>query len=196
MTDVDTIKRAIANDGFAIIENIYTTNEIDTILLAITQAGIINPAYGKTPGLFAIRRFLKEVPEAVHAIFTSKLQAVITGLFGEAYFVVKSIYFDKPAETNWFVAWHQDLTISVDKKIEAEGFGPWTVKHNQFGVQPPAGILQDNFTIRIHLDDTDEYNGALKVIPASHLKGIYRHQAEGNDVETVKICRIKRAASC
>jgi ectoine hydroxylase-related dioxygenase (phytanoyl-CoA dioxygenase family) len=32
--------------------------------------------------------------------------------------------------------------------------------------------LENNFTIRIHLDDTDKDNGALKVIPASHLAGI------------------------
>jgi hypothetical protein len=38
------------------------------------------------------------------------------------------------------VAYHQDLTVSVDKKVEIEGFGPWTVKQNQFAVQPPLPI--------------------------------------------------------
>jgi ectoine hydroxylase-related dioxygenase (phytanoyl-CoA dioxygenase family) len=58
--------------------------------------------------------------------------------------------------------------------MEIEGYSSWTVKQHQFAVQPPLELLEDNFTIRIHLDDTDEHNGALKVIPASHLKGIYR----------------------
>jgi ectoine hydroxylase-related dioxygenase (phytanoyl-CoA dioxygenase family) len=31
-------------------------------------------------------------------------------------------------------------------------------------------FLKDTVTIRIHLDDTDETNGALKVIPGSHNK--------------------------
>jgi ectoine hydroxylase-related dioxygenase (phytanoyl-CoA dioxygenase family) len=88
--------------------------------------------------------------------------------------VVKSIYFDKPEKSNWFVAWHQDLTISVNKKAELPGYGPWTIKPDQFAVQPPVAILEDNFTIRIHLDDTDNNNGALKVLPGSHLKKIYR----------------------
>ena len=107
-------------------------------------------------------------------IFNEKLKRIIKDLFGDAYFVVKSIYFDKPEKSNWFVAWHQDLTISVNKRAEIPGYGPWTVKLNQFAVQPPIDILQNNFTIRIHLDDTDEGNGALKVVPGSHLKNICR----------------------
>jgi hypothetical protein len=82
--------------------------------------------------------------------------------------VVKSICFDKPEKSNWFVAYYQDLTMSVNQKQDLPGFGPWTVKHNQYAVQPPINILQDNFTIRLHLDNTDEGNGALKVIPGSY----------------------------
>lgn len=84
---------------------------------------------------------------------------------------MKSIYFDKAAKSNWFVAWHQDLTISVDKRVGIAGFGPWTIKKNQFAVQPPIGLLKDNFTIRIHLDNTTSQNGALRVIPESQKKG-------------------------
>jgi len=41
---------------------------------------------------------------------------------------MKSIYFDKPPASNWFVSWHQDLTISVDTKADIDGFTHWTVK--------------------------------------------------------------------
>ncbi len=86
--------------------------------------------------------------------------------------MVKSIYFDKPETSNWYVAYHQDLTISVDRKTPLENFGPWTVKHEQFADQPPLDILEHIFTVRIHLDDTDGDNCALKVVPGSHLKKI------------------------
>ncbi|MBB5394836.1 hypothetical protein [Mucilaginibacter sp. AK015] len=100
------------------------------------------------------------MPAVGTIIFNEKLKAIIGELFGTHYLAVKSIYFDKPERSNWFVAWHQDLTISVDKKAGLPGYGPWTVKQNQFAVQPPLNILENNFTIRIHLDDTDEGNGA------------------------------------
>lgn len=35
---------------------------------------------------------------------------------------------------------------------------------------PPDEYLKSTITVRIHLDDTDETNGALKVIPGSHNK--------------------------
>lgn len=87
-------------------------------------------------------------------------------------------------------AYHQDLTISVDKKAELPNFGPWTTKQNQFAVQPPLHILENVFTIRIHLDDTDENNGALKVVPKSHAKGIYRPETIDWTVETETICNV------
>lgn len=88
------------------------------------------------------------------------------------------------------MAYHQDLTISVDKKADLPGFGPWTVKQNQFAVQPPLSILENNFTIRIHLDEANEHNGALKVVPGFHLKGIYRPENIDWTVEKEETCQV------
>jgi ectoine hydroxylase-related dioxygenase (phytanoyl-CoA dioxygenase family) len=120
------------------------------------------------------------------------LKQIITNLFGNEYFVVKSIYFDKPEKSNWFVACHQDLTISVNKKTEIPGYGPWTVKQNQFAVQPPTEVLQQSFTIRIHLDDTDFTNGALKVISGSHNKGVYRAETINWETEKEDVCDVPK----
>lgn len=119
------------------------------------------------------------------------MKALLAEMFGKAYFVVKSIYFDKPENSNWFVAYHQDLTISVESKLNIDGFGPWTVKQNQYAVQPPLSILENNFTIRIHLDDTDSENGALKVISGSHKKGVVRSNLNG---EGEVFCSVKKGA--
>lgn len=97
-------------------------------------------------------------------------------MFGEKYFNIKAIYFDKPPQSNWIVAWHQDLTISVSDKIEHEGFANWSIKQGLPTVQPPREILENIYTIRIHLDDCDETNGALRVIPESHQKGVIAMQ--------------------
>lgn len=186
------MKENILNQGFAIIDNVFTDEEVDDLLLAISQTDTSKPIFRKTNDLFAIRQFLKEIPALVTKIFTTKLNNHISDLFGDGYFVVKSIYFDKSENSNWFVSYHQDLTISVDKKLDLDGFGPWTIKQNQFAVQPPLNILQDNFTIRIHLDNTNEKNGALKVIPSSHLKGIYRPETIDWTIEKETICHVNK----
>jgi ectoine hydroxylase-related dioxygenase (phytanoyl-CoA dioxygenase family) len=178
----------LKENGFTIIENIYSEREIEEILLTIDQAEKTRETFRKSADLFAIRQFLKEIPETVNLIFSDGLKKVIRQLFGDNYFVVKSIYFDKPETSNWYVSYHQDLTISVDKKVEIENFGPWTTKQNQFAVQPPIDILENIFTVRIHLDDTDENNGALRVIPKSHLKKIYRPETIDWKKETETTC--------
>ncbi len=192
MYNYQNIAENIANYGFATVEAVYSNAEIDSLLQVLAQIDSNKATFRKTTDLFAIRQFFKEVPNTVPLIFTPTLATIISEVFGNDFFVVKSIYFDKPSASNWFVAYHQDLTISVDKKLDLLGFGPWTTKQNQFAVQPPLTILQDNFTIRIHLDDTDANNGALKVINQSHLKGIYRPETIDWEKETETICPLKK----
>jgi ectoine hydroxylase-related dioxygenase (phytanoyl-CoA dioxygenase family) len=181
----------IAHDGFTVIEDIYTGAEVNAIINIIESADRSGPLFRQTDDVFAIRQFLKAVPDVSSLLLNDNLKSVISNVFGDDYFIVKSIYFDKPESSNWFVAWHQDLTISVDQKIDMAGYGPWTIKQNQFSVQPPLHILQDNFTIRIHLDDTDEGNGALKVLCGSHLKEIYRSENVDWQQETEVSCNVK-----
>ncbi len=167
-------KTQFTTHGHTTINNIYTPAEVANLAKIISNANEANPNFRSNNGLFAIRQFLKEVPETLPHIFNQNLKDIIANTFGNDYFITKSIYFDKPPASNWFVAWHQDITISVKEKILTQGFGPWTVKEGQFAVQPPLHILQHNFTIRIHLDDTNEHNGALRVIDGSHKDGIQR----------------------
>lgn len=148
--------------------------------------------FRKSADLFAIRQFLKELPEVMNLVFNIRLREFISTMFGPDYFVVKSIYFDKPEGSNWYVAYHQDLTISVDKRLDIPGFGPWTVKQNQFAVQPPLDVLENNFTIRIHLDDTDADNGALRVVNGSHRKGIYRPENIDWSKEQESVCNVPK----
>ncbi len=187
--------KEINSEGFAIIEAIYSDSEVEKIISEIekvTQATTRNATFRKSDDLFAIRQFHKEIPTTLPYIFNENLIEIIKTNFGQNYFITKSIYFDKPEKSNWFVSYHQDLTISVDKKIEVEHFENWTVKQNQFAVQPPKEILENNFTIRIHLDKTTKDNGALKVLNTSHKKGISRVENIDLNEEIETICEVQK----
>ncbi|CAD0220837.1 phytanoyl-CoA dioxygenase family protein [Chryseobacterium sp. D764] len=185
-------KSHILEYGFAVINNVFSQKELEEINHVLQHIDTSKENFRKSEDLFAIRQFLKEVPEIKDLIFNENIQKVVKEIFGEKYFVVKSIYFDKPETSNWYVAYHQDLTISVDKKLDLPDFGPWTTKKNQFAVQPPLNILENIYTVRIHLDDTDENNGALKVVPKSHAKGIYRPETIDWTIETEEICNVEK----
>ena len=185
----------INSEGFAIIDNVYSENEIEKIISEIekvTANETENSTFRKSQDLFAIRQFYKEIPETLNLIFNQNLREIIKLNFGENYFITKSIYFDKPEKSNWFVAYHQDLTISVNKKVEIQNFENWTTKQNQFAVQPPKEILEQNFTIRIHIDKTTKENGALKVLNKSHRKGIIRTENIELENETETICEVEK----
>lgn len=156
MNELETNRQQLESNGFSVIENVFTEEQIKILSDKIDAADSSKATFRRTANLFAIRQFLKEVPAAIPLIFTDKLKNIIHHLFGKNYFVVKSIYFDKPPGSNWFVAYHQDLTISVTAKTNIGGYGPWSVKQDQYSVQPPLQILHNAFTIRIHLDNTDE----------------------------------------
>lgn len=187
--------KEICSEGFIIINDIYTEDEIKKLISLIedkTKNDSENATFRKSQDLFAIRQFHKEIPEILDFVFNKNLKEIIESNFGKGYFITKSIYFDKPEKSNWFVAYHQDLTISVDKKIEVENFENWTLKQNQFAVQPPKEILEDNFTIRIHIDKTTKDNGALKVINNSHSKGILRIENLNFETEKETICEVEK----
>lgn len=185
-------KIELEENGFTTIDDIYSESKVEQIQWTIDQADTDKETFRQSTELFAIRQFLKEIPEVKKLLFNENLQNLILQIFGDDYFLVKSIYFDKPETSNWYVPYHQDLTISVDRKIELENFGPWTTKHQQFAVQPPMDILENMFTIRIHLDDTDEDNGALKVISKSHTKKLYRPETIDWKTETETSCKVRK----
>jgi hypothetical protein len=84
---------------------------------------------------------------------------------------VRAILFDKTAETNWSLAWHQDRVVAVRERIEVEGFGPWTRKHGALHVAPPADIQARMTTLRLHLDPVPSTNAPLFIAPGSHRLG-------------------------
>lgn len=92
-------------------------------------------------------------------------------LLGPAARPVRAILFDKNAATNWALGWHQDRTIAVAERVEAPGFGPWSIKAGMIHVEPPFSLIEAMITIRVHLDPVDTDNAPLLVAPGSHRLG-------------------------
>jgi ectoine hydroxylase-related dioxygenase (phytanoyl-CoA dioxygenase family) len=182
----------LLRNGFSIIPEVFSETEISKIVHCIESANSNSDVFLQTKDLFAIRQLLKHIPELQPLIFTANFKNILLGLNGEDCFLTKAIYFDKPEKSNWFVAYHQDLSISVSNKKETTGYQNWTKKRGQIGVQAPKEILESIFTIRIHLDDTNEQNGALKVIPKSHSNGILRLDSLNLESKQETFCSVEK----
>lgn len=84
---------------------------------------------------------------------------------------VQCTSFVKSADHNWLVSIHQDLSIPVAERVESSACSGWSEKEGEVFVQPPVGVLETVLAVRLHLDDCDESNGALRVVPGSHKLG-------------------------
>ncbi|MCI1187448.1 phytanoyl-CoA dioxygenase family protein [Hymenobacter sp. DH14] len=179
-----------ADEGFAVLPDFYAPAEIAALLRAVESAAGSGPNFRRSQEVFAIRELLKEIPALWALLDTAALRQLLAGLFPEGCQLVKAIYFDKPAGSNWLVAWHQDLMINVDQRADLPGFGPWTSKAEGVSVQPPVAVLENVLTLRIHLDDCDATNGALKVVPGSHRHGVVPAAAIAGYTPQATVCAV------
>jgi len=84
---------------------------------------------------------------------------------------VRAILFDKHRDANWSLAWHQDRTVVVRRRIDVPGYGPWTVKAGLQHVAPPFALLERMVTLRVHIDPVLPGNAPLLIAPGSHKLG-------------------------
>jgi ectoine hydroxylase-related dioxygenase (phytanoyl-CoA dioxygenase family) len=150
---------AVEHDGFAIAKDVVAEAERRLLLDVLGD-----PRRAGARGVLAV--------PAVRAFARSEaIESLVSAHLGARPIPVRAIFFDKSSSSNWLVPWHQDLTIAVASKCEAPGFGPWSVKDGIPHVQSPESLLKQMIALRLHLDDCDAANGALRVIPGSHKSG-------------------------
>ncbi len=142
-------------------------------------------------------RNLLDVPAIVKLARSAPVRALVEPVLGPSCFAVRGIYFDKTPGANWKVPYHQDLSIAVRERREIAGFGPWSTKAGVVHVQPPTEFLEAMVTLRLHLDDCDESNGALRVLPDTHRLGklgapqIARQREMGREI----VCAVPRGGA-
>jgi hypothetical protein len=149
----------VKEDGFTLVPSVLERRECTEWIDCL----------GPVPG--AGMRQLLTLPELKDLATSARLMQLVRPYLPGTPVPVRGIYFDKSPEINWIVPWHQDLTLAFKKRVELPGFGPWSVKEGIPHVQPPVDLLMRMITLRLHLDDADESNGALRVLSGSHRLG-------------------------
>jgi ectoine hydroxylase-related dioxygenase (phytanoyl-CoA dioxygenase family) len=104
-------------------------------------------------------------------------------VLGQQAVAFRATLFDKSSRSNWLVVWHQDAVLPLQERVEAHGWGPWSVKEGVICAHAPASALGEILAIRLHLDDSDADNGPLRVIPQTHTMGVLTDD-EIHDVTT------------
>ena len=164
-------KEQLQRDGFVIIPDVLNTALVYELIEQLSNPGNAATVSQRAGRTFAIRNLLNAVPLVQTLAGSDSIRSLVALGLGSQFQIVRAIYLDKHKDANWKVAWHQDLTITVRDRRDVEGYGPWSMKGGVQHVQPPVFVLENMLAVRIHLDDTDESNGGLRVVPGSHCKG-------------------------
>jgi ectoine hydroxylase-related dioxygenase (phytanoyl-CoA dioxygenase family) len=157
-----SFQQAIATTGWAVTAPLF-----DAAAIAELRA-FIDPL--AQAGRGGARNLLDEPRIAALALHPTLRQLAATVL-GDACFAVRALFFDKTPDANWKVVWHQDLTITAQRRIDVPGYGPWTEKAGVPHVQPPTLVLEHMLALRVHLDPCTADNGPVRVLDGTHRLG-------------------------
>jgi ectoine hydroxylase-related dioxygenase (phytanoyl-CoA dioxygenase family) len=102
----------------------------------------------------------------------------------------RATLFEKSVRTNWLVSWHQDTALPLMERNSLSEWGPWSKKAGILYAKAPSWVLRRVVALRLHLDTTTKQNGALRVVPSSHLSGILSHE------EIIHIAKMAEPITC
>lgn len=150
--------QSIQDQGFAIVPECLADKTVEHL-----RSCLGNAAHSQ--------RNLLEICAVRDLAVSKPIRQLVADVLGGNCFTVRGLFFNKTPDSNWKVAWHQDRTIAVRERKDAPHFGPWSIKAGAPHVQPPASVMGNMLSIRLHLDKSHTGNGPLRVIPRSHTAG-------------------------
>jgi len=158
------MKSEYKKNGYFLIENGINKNEVISLIDELK-------IFEKQMNHYGVRDLMHKVPHIRYLAMSCSLLPIAKEILGDQVKPVRAVFFDKTAKANWNVAWHQDTSIAVKKKIDVPGFGPWSEKQGVVHVEPPEEYLSKMLTLRVHLDPANNKSGVLRLIPGTHRHG-------------------------
>jgi|SRR5215469_1076729 len=155
---------SIKTHGFAIIPKAVGQRVVELLLEGLSHTSLPRSKAGV--------RHAMRFPAIRDLAHGTPLLEMAREIFGTDVIPFRATLFDKSPTANWLVVWHQDTALPLRKRLEVPGWGPWSMKEGVNYAHAPAGALEQVLALRIHLDDSTNKNGPLRVLPGTHTLGV------------------------
>lgn len=160
MRNPPTHRSSFELNGFVIVNGVLAETDIDELLIELDSERL---------GRAGARNLMSNKSVAALAN-DAKLVGLASEIAGKKMQPYKATLFAKMGKANWLVAWHQDTALPIEAAPYDRGWGSGSIKEGITFSHAPAEALFKIVALRLHLDNSTELNGPLRVIPGSHLK--------------------------
>jgi hypothetical protein len=162
-----------AHAGYSIFSNVWRSDEVAALATTLAQADLDRSRAGARhlltqPAVAALARDPRMLAVAQQFLHTDPFPGP---------FPFRATLFDKSAQSNWLVVWHQDTALPLRERRDVAGWGPWSIKGGVTYAHAPASALSRVIALRMHLDDSGADNGPLRVLPGTHTLGLLGDEA-------------------
>ena len=154
----------IRSSGFAIVPDVVPHEQVQQLRFALDGTEVTRRRAGA--------RHLMGNPSVAGIANNDHLLKIAQTSLGGNVRPYRATLFDKSPESNWLVVWHQDTALPLKQRAEVPGWGPWSVKSGVVYAHAPAAALERVLALRLHLDDSTLENGPLRVLSATHSRGV------------------------
>jgi len=158
-----------ANAGYGIFSNVWRSDEVAALATTLAQADLDRSRAGA--------RHLLTQPAVAALARDPRMLAIARQFLHTEPFPFRATLFDKSAQSNWLVVWHQDTALPLRERRDTAGWGSWSIKGGVTYAHAPASALSRIIALRMHLDDSGADNGPLRVLPRTHTLGLLSDEA-------------------
>jgi ectoine hydroxylase-related dioxygenase (phytanoyl-CoA dioxygenase family) len=159
---MEMLVTSFTSQGFIVVPDV-----IDSAICSLAASRLEeSPSQGAGSRRLLIHSWCQELAHRV------RQHATVAALLPADSVAVQCTVFDKSPSKNWLVAFHQDRSIPVRRRMESPSLSGWSEKEGDIFVQPPREVLERVTAVRIHIDACPVESGALRVVPGSHKAGV------------------------
>lgn len=156
--------RIVSDVGFEVIPSVISRDEAHAIVAALDAAPLDRTKAGA--------RHVLSVPDVRAMANDPRMITIAARYVGAGAVPFRATLFDKSADSNWLVVWHQDTALPLRRRVDDPMWGPWSTKAGALYAHAPAAALKQVVALRLSLDDSTASNGPLRVLPGTHDRGV------------------------
>jgi ectoine hydroxylase-related dioxygenase (phytanoyl-CoA dioxygenase family) len=150
----------VDRDGYGIVSTVLDRLVIRDLIERLNGSDLPRSRAG-------VRHLMKD-PLVAQIAAREEMIGIAREIVGAKAWPFRATLFDKSPSSNWLVAWHQDTALPLRERREQPGWGPWSIKEGVNYAHAPREALEQVVALRLHLDDSNESNGPLRVLPGTH----------------------------